>query len=951
MRSLAILTVVLLPLCGQDSSPTAWREKVDDAIKEGRERVALGLLATELEKPAAAAEALELFADVATNVGEFDRADVAGKRWLAEHPKDQKARIARARQLWRRSEHQGALDLLAPLLEAGPEKEDAPKWSFSAVALAGEIHVDRGERDQAEKLFDRLVEESQRVVIRDAKDLDALGRAVAFFGGKGIKEAERDFVAAQKAGADWTTDTALGWLYLRRMYLWADAAEEFKTALRKRPAYMPALIGLAAAYAYNPAKQEDEKKTLEKAASVSPSDPDLLAIQAQEDLDKFILDKAGEKITRGLATSPKHKKLLSLKAGLAYLQGRKAEADSMLESILKLDPAYGEGLRTIASILNERRRWPECLELMTRAIAINPTDPALLDDHARYALYLGQNALAKESYERANDADNFSSPWRHNIWELMAWIAKKYTTHATDRFAVRLFTDDSPALSRTLLPFMEKSYRILSAKYQYVPEGVEAERNKLLIEVFRNHQSFSVRTMGFDGLGALGVCFGPFIAMDAPNAREPGEFSWARTFHHELAHTMTVGLTKGRVPRWFTEGLSTFEESEYDPSWTRGMDRELFDAFHTGRILKLADFDAAFSTPRVIYAYYQAGLESEWIVKTYGIEKVIEALKLFAEDLPQEEVFKRAFGVPTAHIDAEFAKVVAARVAPMKMQPRYAADVREELEAEWKAKPSDEVLVKLAWARWQNKQVADAEGLLAEAEKRRLEDPRLELLEARLAERMGRSDRAKVLFEKLAKDGHRDYDLAFDLAKAAEKRGDPVEALRLYREAIACFPTNAAKDGPRPAVARLLRGEGKTDEAQAMLEEHLRYNGEDLAALREVIDWKRVKGDWKGALAGLQSYVLVNPLDGRIHQTRADLLVEHGEPGEALVAADCAVDTSPTPIAKASAHVTAAAALVKLDRKDEARGRLEEALRLAPQHAAAQKALAELESRPSGDRD
>ena len=39
------------------------------------------------------------------------------------------------------------------------------------------------------------------------------------------------------------------------------------------------------------------------------------------------------------------------------------------------------------------------------------------------------------------------------------------------------------------------------------------------------------------------------------------------------------------------------------------MDRELFDAFHTGDLLKLAEFDAAFGTPRIIFAYYQGGLE------------------------------------------------------------------------------------------------------------------------------------------------------------------------------------------------------------------------------------------------------------------------------------------------------------------------------------------------------
>src|SRR5262249_46528586 len=161
----------------------------------------------------------------------------------------------------------------------------------------------------------------------------------------------------------------------------------------------------------------------------------------------------------------------------------------------------------------------------------------------------------------------------------------------------------------------------------------------------------------------------------------------------------------------------------------------------------------AFGTPRIIFAYFQGGLVSGWLVKTYGLDKMLEALRLFGEDLPQEEAFQRAYGVPTATVDAGFREFVGEKIKPMRMQPRYRAEIREKLEAAWKAKPTDDLLVKLAWARLQNRQVADVEALLAEAEKRGIKDPRLELLEARLAEAAGRSDRAKTLLAALEKQG------------------------------------------------------------------------------------------------------------------------------------------------------------------------------------------------------
>ena len=35
---------------------------------------------------------------------------------------------------------------------------------------------------------------------------------------------------------------------------------------------------------------------------------------------------------------------------------------------------------------------------------------------------------------------------------------------------------------------------------------------------------------------------------------------------------------KGQVPRWLTEGFSVYEERQRDPTWERGMDRELHSA-------------------------------------------------------------------------------------------------------------------------------------------------------------------------------------------------------------------------------------------------------------------------------------------------------------------------------------------------------------------------------------
>ena len=49
-------------------------------------------------------------------------------------------------------------------------------------------------------------------------------------------------------------------------------------------------------------------------------------------------------------------------------------------------------------------------------------------------------------------------------------------------------------------------------------------------------------------IGALGACFGRVVTMDSPKARPPGDFSWAATLWHELAHVITLQLSNQRTP-------------------------------------------------------------------------------------------------------------------------------------------------------------------------------------------------------------------------------------------------------------------------------------------------------------------------------------------------------------------------------------------------------------------
>ena len=79
-------------------------------------------------------------------------------------------------------------------------------------------------------------------------------------------------------------------------------------------------------------------------------------------------------------------------------------------------------------------------------------------------------------------------------------------------------------------------------------------------------------------IGALGACFGRVVTLDSPRARPPGKFNWEATLWHELAHVITLQMSKQRVPRWLTEGISVYEEQRARPEWGREMEVEFAEA-------------------------------------------------------------------------------------------------------------------------------------------------------------------------------------------------------------------------------------------------------------------------------------------------------------------------------------------------------------------------------------
>ena len=143
------------------------------------------------------------------------------------------------------------------------------------------------------------------------------------------------------------------------------------------------------------------------------------------------------------------------------------------------------------------------------------------------------------------------------------------------------------------------------------------------------------------------------IAMDSPRARKSGSFNWGSTLWHEFAHVITLQMTRHNVPRWFSEGVSVYEERRARPGWGDDLTAHFLKAYQEGKALKVSELNSGMMRPKfpeqIAFSYYQASLVCELIEEKFGFAKIREALALFADNLPTRRGLPARAGLGYGH--------------------------------------------------------------------------------------------------------------------------------------------------------------------------------------------------------------------------------------------------------------------------------------------------------------
>ena len=457
----------------------------------------------------------------------------------ARDPDDPEAAAVLARLLIARGRYEEAEARLAPMAA------DAPQSAASLELALLWNHL--GRRGDARPHLNAVIARAQRS--RQAIDLYRGGMAARALGEFRLANS---LLRAAAAGApsDPGIQTTWGELFLEK-YNQSDALRSFGDALAIDNDWVPALLGRARALASD--NPPGARQAVARALTIDSDNAEAHLIVAGLELDGRNRVAAREAIDRALATNPRSLEARALLAAIAFLEDRTEDFEAEVQRAQAINPVYGDVYRIAAVHTAGAYRFPEAVGLARRAVEL---DPGNTRAHAELGLYLlrtGDEPAARASLERSFADDPFDV-MTFNLLAMMDTL-DEFRTFERGDVIVRLHPDEAPVLGEYVLTLAQDALDVLSARYEMTIEG------PILIEIFPRHDDFAVRTLGLPGMiGALGACFGRVVTMDSPRARPPGDFNWQSTLWHEIAHVITLQMSNQRLPRWLSEGISTYEE-------------------------------------------------------------------------------------------------------------------------------------------------------------------------------------------------------------------------------------------------------------------------------------------------------------------------------------------------------------------------------------------------------
>jgi tetratricopeptide (TPR) repeat protein len=334
-------------------------------------------------------------------------------------------------------------------------------------------------------------------------------------------------------------------------------------------------------------------------------------------------------------------------------------------------------------------------------------------------------------------------------------------------------------------------------------------------------------------------------------------------------------MSKNRLPRWLSEGISVWEERRAQPEWGREMDLAFAQAINDEKVLKLKVLNEGFSDPRLIsLSYYQASLVVDHIVDTYGEPALRNFIRAYGDGLETEAAVKEALGVSLDQLQTGFDE---------RLEKQYAT-LRKSLQTpKFDGKPT-------------------------------LDD-----------------------MKKMADSNPESFAVQMQLGMALHQAKDPKGAIQALERAAKLAPTATGENNPHKMIAAIateMKDEPRTIQA---LETVVRTDAADIEAARQLAKLLEPLGDAKRSEDAYRRVVGIDPFDRDAQSAYGRLALKRKDNDTAQRAFRAVLATNPPD--RAQAHVDLAEAYVSAGKLPDAKKEILSALEIAPSFERAQDLL------------
>ncbi|MBS1788545.1 MAG: tetratricopeptide repeat protein [Acidobacteria bacterium] len=758
--------------------------------------------------------------------------------------------------------------------EEKPEPIPSPKAQrvLADLRRAELLHL-TGKEEQAKEIFESLVKYYEDNDVDSAEELTSIARTLSYL--EKYQDAKDMYLEAIAADATYIEAQLGGGELFTSKYNYEEAATFFEDA--KKINANSARLHLAIAANKRIGGGDEMYAELAEAQKINPNYVEAKIFAASLDLDGERHSAAAAQLDSALKINPNSLDAHSLRAAMFWLENKPAEFDSEVKTTLAINPRYGSLYETLGHFATQTRRYRESVAFLREAIKLTPNLYSSHLDLGMGLLRLGDFEEGRAEVELAFKGDPFNL-WAKNTLDLLDTMNEYKVTKSGD-FIVKIADKENDVLSGYATDLLTEVQATLTAKYKFTPRG------PISVEVFPNHDDFAVRALGLPGLGALGVCFGQVIAQDSPSARPAGEFNWGTTMWHEYTHVITLQITDHLIPRWFSEGLSVFEEHKARPGWGDDWSINHIKAFADGRWFKISEIDNGFLRPKrpddINLAYFEASQICHFVEDKYDFNAILDMLRGYKEKKKTPEILLSVLKLSEADFDREFNSYVSGKISGY---------------------------VKALEPGWKNKDLAQM-------------------------------PKEEVIKQAEAQPDNFILNLRAGLELISDTKFD--QAVKFLKRSIELFPFQSGDGNAYEALAHIYKQQGNKVAEAETLEALIKVDENDYDALKRLAQLKLEAGDKTRALELLKLGFYVNPFEPAAHATAGDLLLEvggtNGGADKAIREFQIALAANPPNLAEAQYNL--ARAYFTAGKKPEARRFVLRSLENAPSFEKAQELL------------